>query len=52
MVICLERVANDLHVVHLIPLPPLSLASLESMMVTFLVPAYHGCPGKKAIKQM
>ena len=34
MVICLERGANDLHVVQLIPLPPpSSLASVKSRMV-------------------
>ena len=52
MVICLERGANDLHMVQLMPLPPpSSLASLKSRMVfTFLVPAYPGCPGKEAVK--
>jgi len=41
VVICLERGANDFHMVQLMPLPPpLALASLKSRMVfTFLVPA-------------
>jgi len=31
---------------------PSSLASLQSRwVVTFLVPAYTGCPGKEAVKQ-
>jgi len=48
MVICLERGANDLHVVQLMPLPPPSShAPVKSRIVTFLVPAYPGCPGKK-----
>jgi len=29
-----------------------SLASVKSRMVSFLVPAYPGCPGKKTIKRM
>ena len=33
MVICLERGANDLHVVQLMPLPPTSLATVKSRMV-------------------
>ena len=37
MVICLERGANDLHMVQLMPLPPYhlfnSLASVKSRMV-------------------
>jgi len=46
MVICLERGANDLHVVQLMPLPP------HYLLFTFQVPAYPGCPGKKAFKRM
>jgi len=35
VVICLQRGANDLHIVHLVPLPPhqSSLASLKSRLV-------------------
>ena len=29
---------------------PSSLASLKSFVLTFLVPAYPGCPGKEAVK--
>ena len=31
---------------------PSSLASLKSARLTFLVPAFTDCPGKKAIKQV
>jgi len=31
---------------------PSSLAPVKSRMVVFLVPAYPGCPGNKAIKCM
>jgi len=47
VVICLERSANDLHMVQLMP-----LSSIISCFIkiqngsTFLVPAYPGCPGK------
>ena len=44
MVICLERGANDLHMVQLIPLPPHYLIKIQ-IGLTFLVPAYRGCPG-------
>jgi len=33
MVICLQRSADDLHMVQLMPLTPSSLASLKSRMV-------------------
>ena len=51
MVICLERGANDLHMVQLMPLPPHHLL-LQQYLECFilLVPAYPGCPGKKAVK--
>jgi len=48
MVICLERDANDLHQVQLMPLPPHE----NPEWFTFLVPAYPDCPGKKAVKWM
>jgi len=38
VVICLERGANDLHMVQLMP-----------EWFTFLVPDYPGCPGKKDV---
>jgi len=48
MIICLERGANDLHMVQLMPLPPHHL--LLHIGSTFLVPAYPGCPAKEAVK--
>jgi len=48
MVICLERGANNLHMVWLMPLPPCFIKI--QIGLTFLVLAYPGCPGKEAIK--
>ena len=45
MVICLERGA-DLHMAQLMPLP---LTKIQ-IGFTFLVPAYLGSPGKRAVK--
>jgi len=53
VVVCLEWGANDMCMVQLMPLPPYYLLlpyNLEWFI--FLVPAYPGCPGKKAIKRM
>ena len=51
MVICLERGANDLHMVQLMPLPPRRLLLQQNpKWFILLVLAYPGCPGKKAIK--
>ena len=33
MVICLERGANDLHIIQLMSLPPISLAPVKSRIV-------------------
>jgi len=53
VVICLERGANDLHMVQLIPLPPYRLLlQYNPESFTFLVPAYPGYPGKKSVKWM
>jgi len=53
MVICLEWGANDLHMVQLMLLPPHHLLLQQNPeWFTFLVPAYPGCPWKKAPKQM
>jgi len=53
MVICLERGANDLHMVQLVPLlPPSSLAPVKSRMVYLSGAAFPSCPGNKAIKLM
>jgi len=50
VVICLERVA-DLHMAKLMPLP-LSASCVGKIQIgfTFLVPAYPGSPGKRAVK--
>jgi len=56
VVISLERGADCLHIVQLMPLypkTPSSLASFKSRLVfTFLVPAYTGCPEKEAAKRV
>ena len=52
MVICLERGA-DLHMAQLMPLPLIdSCSSKIQIGFTFLVPAYLGSPGKKAVKRV
>ena len=52
MVICLERGA-DLHVAQLMPLPlTVSCSSKIQIGFTFLVPAYPGSPGQRAIKRV
>ena len=50
MVICLERGA-DLHMAQLIPLP-LAVSCFSKIQIgfTFLVPAYAGSPGQRAVK--
>jgi len=52
VVMCLERGANNLHMVQLMPLSPvLFLATLKIQIgLIFLVPVYSGCPGKEAVK--
>jgi len=52
MVIRLQRRANDLHMVQLMPLPHLINSCVIKIQtdLTFLVLAYPGCPGKEAIK--
>ena len=53
MVICLEQGANDLHMVQLMPLPPRHLLLQQNPeWFILLVPAYPGCPGKKAVKRL
>jgi len=53
VVICLQQGANDLHMVQLMPVPPDHLLLQKNPeWFAFLVPAYLGCPGKKAVKQM
>jgi len=52
MVICLERGA-DLHMDQLMPLPlTVSCFSKIQTGFTFLVPAYPGSPGQRAVKQV
>jgi len=50
MAICLERGAY-LHMAQLMP-PPLIVSCFSKIQIgfTFLVPAYPGSPGKRAIK--
>ena len=52
MVICLERAA-DLHMFQLMPLP-LTVCRFSKIQIgfTFLVPAYLGSPGIKAVKRV
>ena len=48
--ICLERGA-DLHMAQLMPLPlTVSCSSKIQIGFTFLVPAYLGSPGQRAVK--
>ena len=51
VVICLERRA-DLHMAQLMPLP-LTVSCFSKIQIgfTFLVPAYPGSPGKRAVKR-
>ena len=50
MVICLERGA-DLHMAQLMPLP-LTVSCFSKIQIgfTFLLPAYPGSPGKRAVE--
>jgi len=48
MVICLERGADDLHMIHCHPII-FSFIKIQNGHA-FLVPAYPGCPEKEAIK--
>jgi len=52
MVICLERGA-DLHTAQLMPLP-LTVTCFSKIQTgfAFLVPAYLGSPGKRAVKRV
>jgi len=52
MVIGLERGA-DLHMAQLMPLP-LTISCFSKIQIgfTFLVPAYPGSPGKRAVKRV
>jgi len=52
MVVYLER-GTDLHMVQLMPLP-LTVSCFSKLQVgfTFLVPAYPGSPGQRAVKRV
>jgi len=52
MVICMDRGA-DLHTAQLMPLP-LTVSCFSKIQIgfTFLVPAYSGSPGKRAVKRV
>ena len=52
MVICLEQGA-DLHMAQLMPLP-LTVSCFSKIQIgyTFLVPAYPGSPGQRAVKRV
>jgi len=52
MVVCLERCA-DLHMAQLMPLP-LTVSCFSKIQIgfTFLVLAYPGSPGQRAIKRV
>jgi len=52
VVVCLEQGA-DLHMAQLMPLP-LTVSCFSKIQIgfTFLVPAYPGIPGKKAVKRL
>jgi len=52
VVICLERGA-DLHMAQLMPLP-LTVSCFSKIQIgfTFLVPAYPGSPGQRAVKRV
>ena len=52
MVVCLERGA-DLHMAQMTPLP-LTVSRFSKIQIgfTFLVPAYLGSPGKRAVKRV
>jgi len=42
-----------LYMVQLMPLPPIISCFMKIQVdLTFLMPAYPGCPGKEAIKQV
>ena len=51
MVICLERGANDLHMVQLMPLPSHHLLLQQNPeWFILLVPTHLGSPGQRVVK--
>ena len=52
MVICLEQGANELHMVQLMPMPPIFSCFIKIQIVlTFLVPANLGRRGKEVVRR-
>jgi len=52
VVMCLERGGNDLHMVQLFHCHPIISSFIKIQYgLTFLVPAYPGCPGKETVKR-
>jgi len=49
MVICLARDVNNLHMVHLMPLPHHHLFVKIQIGLAFLVPAYPNYTGKRLL---
>jgi len=51
---CLERGANDLFMVQLMPLPPPPISCFIKIQIglTFLVPAYPGWPEKGTVQRV
>jgi len=50
MVIYLAQGANDMPVVQLMPLLPVIFCFIKIQNgLTFVMLAYHGCPGKEAV---
>ena len=56
MVVCLERGADCLHMVQLMPMPPQTTKSFtifkSRLIFAFLIPAYTACPRKEAAKRV
>jgi len=53
MVICLDRGANHLHVVQMMPLPPVMSCFIELQIgLTFLVLAYPVVLEKESVKRV
>jgi len=51
LIICLERGANDLYMYGPADATATSFCFIKMQNgLTFLAPAYRGCPGKEAVK--
>ena len=52
MIICLERDANDVHMIQLLPLQPIISCFVKIHIgLTFLVPANPGCPKTRPLNE-